>query len=318
MLIKCPECGHEVSDKAPVCPNCGVRLNAKKGKSNTPVYIAIALLVAVIIGAIFYFYTSAGNDKETAAYESAMSSDDITLMQQFLDTYNDAPQAHRDSVQARITMFNTELREWNDVVISNSRAALQQFLDEHPASSHAKEAVRMIDSIDWASAVSAATPEALKSYIEGHPNGNYVDEANDRIRNINATVVQPEEKQMLGSLFRNFFQSINSKDEDRLTSTVNSLLTTFLGKQNATKSDVLTFMHKLWKDDVHNLNWRIIDDYKIEKKEVGDGEYEFTVTFPATEQVEKQDGNTEYNYTIRAKVNPEGKICDLSMNKMLE
>ncbi len=318
MLIKCPECGHEVSDKAPVCPNCGVRLNTKKGKSNTPVYIAIALLVAVIIGAIFYFYTSAGNDKETAAYESAMSSDDITLMQQFLDTYNDAPQAHRDSVQARITMFNTELREWNDVVISNSRAALQQFLDEHPASSHAKEAVRMIDSIDWASAVSAATPEALKSYVEGHPNGNYVDEANDRIRDINATVVQPEEKQMLGSLFRNFFQSINSKDEDRLTSTVNSLLTTFLGKQNATKSDVITFMHKLWKDDVHNLNWRIIDDYKIEKKEVGDGEYEFTVTFPATEQVEKQDGNTEYNYTIRAKVNPEGKICDLSMNKMLE
>ncbi len=318
MLIKCPECGHEVSDKAPVCPNCGVRLNTKKEKSNTPVYIAIALLVAVIIGAIFYFYTSAGNDKETAAYESAMSSDDITLMQQFLDTYNDAPQAHRDSVQARITMFNTELREWNDVVISNSRAALQQFLDEHPASSHAKEAVRMIDSIDWASAVSAATPEALKSYVEGHPNGNYVDEANDRIRDINATVVQPEEKQMLGSLFRNFFQSINSKDEDRLTSTVNSLLTTFLGKQNATKSDVITFMHKLWKDDVHNLNWRIIDDYKIEKKEVGDGEYEFTVTFPATEQVEKQDGNTEYNYTIRAKVNPEGKICDLSMNKMLE
>ena len=27
MLIKCPECGHVVSDKAPVCPNCGITIS---------------------------------------------------------------------------------------------------------------------------------------------------------------------------------------------------------------------------------------------------------------------------------------------------
>ena len=25
-IIKCPECGHVVSDKAPFCPNCGVKI----------------------------------------------------------------------------------------------------------------------------------------------------------------------------------------------------------------------------------------------------------------------------------------------------
>lgn len=25
-IIKCPECGHQVSDKAPVCPSCGVEI----------------------------------------------------------------------------------------------------------------------------------------------------------------------------------------------------------------------------------------------------------------------------------------------------
>ena len=318
MLIKCPECGHEVSDQAPVCPNCGVKLNAKKNKNNTPLYIAILVLVIVAIGAVFYFRSSAESNQEEAAYEKAMSSDDTALMQEFLDTYSDAPQAHRDSVQTRITLFNTELREWNDVVISNSRSAMQQFLDAHPDSPHAKDAIRMIDSIDWTSAVSAATPEALKSYVEGHPNGNHVDEANNMIRNINATVVQPEEKQMINSLFRSFFQGVNAKDESRLTSTVNSLLTTFLGKQNATKSDVIMFMNKLWKEDVLNLNWRIIDDYKIEKKEVGDGEYEFSVTFSATEQVDKQSGNSENSYSIKAKVNPEGKISEFNMSKVIE
>ena len=28
-MIKCPECGHQISDKAPVCPNCGVEIAGK-------------------------------------------------------------------------------------------------------------------------------------------------------------------------------------------------------------------------------------------------------------------------------------------------
>lgn len=26
-LIKCPECGKEISDKASACPNCGITMN---------------------------------------------------------------------------------------------------------------------------------------------------------------------------------------------------------------------------------------------------------------------------------------------------
>lgn len=29
MIIKCPECGHQISDKAPTCPNCGVEVAGK-------------------------------------------------------------------------------------------------------------------------------------------------------------------------------------------------------------------------------------------------------------------------------------------------
>ena len=31
-IIKCPECGHQVSDKAPVCPSCGVEIAGKTVK----------------------------------------------------------------------------------------------------------------------------------------------------------------------------------------------------------------------------------------------------------------------------------------------
>ena len=28
-IIKCPECGHQISDRAPVCPSCGVEIAGK-------------------------------------------------------------------------------------------------------------------------------------------------------------------------------------------------------------------------------------------------------------------------------------------------
>ena len=28
-IIKCPECGHQISDKAPTCPSCGVEIKGK-------------------------------------------------------------------------------------------------------------------------------------------------------------------------------------------------------------------------------------------------------------------------------------------------
>ena len=28
-IIKCPECGHQISDKAPTCPHCGVEIAGK-------------------------------------------------------------------------------------------------------------------------------------------------------------------------------------------------------------------------------------------------------------------------------------------------
>ena len=103
-----------------------------------------------------------------------------------------------------------------------------------------------------------------------------------------------------------------------MISAVNTLLTTFLGKSDATQSDVITFMKKLWKDDVLNLNWHIIDDYNIQKKEVGNGEYEFIVTFSATQDVQKSTGTIENKYRIKAKVNPNGKISEMNMSKILE
>ena len=45
-LIKCPECGKEVSDKAPACIHCGFPLNNIQLSKNENIYYNIDILSA--------------------------------------------------------------------------------------------------------------------------------------------------------------------------------------------------------------------------------------------------------------------------------
>lgn len=45
-LIQCPECGHDISDKAEKCPNCGYKIEKKKVKM--PILDSLCLLSLVL------------------------------------------------------------------------------------------------------------------------------------------------------------------------------------------------------------------------------------------------------------------------------
>ncbi len=414
-IIRCPECGHAISDKAPVCPSCGVEIAGKvitcpqcgvtyfknqpecpnchhltaqvvattqttsttpppppsqaqqeairqnapqapasyeqqagaqqqntqrttaqqqratageelrqeeqevEKKSNKRIVI-ISLIIAIIaVGVCFAFYSTARNDKENEAYEYAMNSSDPMVLQSYLDTYKDAPEEHIDSIQAHLTLLNQGNQDWANACMSSTKSALEQYLQQHPNSPFKTQAMEKIDSIDWATAQATNTVEAFEKYLEQHPSGEYTDEANDKINSFNAQTVQPEEKLMVGSTFRNFFTAINNKDEDMLSTCVGRIMTSFLGKPDATRSDVLTFMKKIYKPTVASMTWASLADYNISKKEIGEEKYEYSVNFNATQAVNNSDGTQEKNkYRISAKINPDGLITELNMTKILE
>lgn len=386
-IIKCPECGHQISDKAPFCPSCGVEIagkitrctncgeiffndqqlcpschtannkstaqqqsaatsfpshsqtahpttpppvpphmrqdgqdtEKKKKKNNGPIILAI--LIACIVGAIcFYYYHNAKMQKETEAYTLAMSSDDPLILQNFLNNYKDASAERIDSVKSRLEMIRKGDQDWTNALVSGSKSALMEYLDKHPDSQRKGEALHKIDSIDWATANSANTTEAYQAYMDEHPTGEHVEECKEIIKITNSKTVQQDEKDVIVNLFRQFFQSINSRDEDRLVSTLGTFLTSFLGKTDATQNDVVTFMHKIYKDDITNMNWRLNNDWKIDKKEVGDNEFEYTVQFSALQDIERTDTSKENHakYNIKAVVGPDIRITSFNMVKVLE
>lgn len=397
-MIKCPECGHQISDKAPVCPNCGVEIagkiikcpqcgeiyfrdeemcpnchrmtrlsgtvgqasapkqpvaqqptpasarprtqvppsvppkapsstttpkpdddNTQKRKSHTPLIVGL-IFALIVCGVCFYFYNNAKSSKEEEAYEFAMKSDDPVVLQTYLDSYRDAPEGHISAITAKLDSLRQADNEWNNAVMSGTRQALLDYMSRHPDSEHKAEAERKIDSIDWSQAETANTLQALQSYLDAHANGDHVDEAQDAIRQLKANTVQPEEKTMVSAVLRHFFQAINSRSESSLEATVAPLMTSFLGKSDATKADAVLFMDKIYKDDITNMNWHVGKDLKIDKKDVGDGQYEYSVSFSASQDIARTDPTKEHhaNYKVKATISPDGLISALNMTKILE
>lgn len=373
-IIKCPECGHQISDKASICPVCGVKIENNiikcphcgnvylkdqptcpvchqsplastvatqqpaipvqpqiqpsqsaaaeqqaPRKSNKNKIIAIIIAVAIIIAGGYWYASSMNSlhgDEETA-YVNAMNSSDPAVLQDYLDSFKDAPQEHIDSIQAHLEILKMNDTEWTNAIISNSKTALQQYIDNHPNSLHKTEALHKIDSIDWAQCSRQNTPEAYQAYLTEHSEGEHIVEAQEKLDKLDATTVGADDKQVVNSAFQQFFRGINNNDEMGITSAVSSTLH-FLTNPNATKQDVISFLHKLHKDDVRSLTWRANNDYNIKKKDMGYNTYEYDVEFTVDESVSYiNSDNDKFNqYKVRGHVDSNGKISSLQLVKI--
>lgn len=380
-IIKCPECGHQVSEKAPTCPACGVRIAGniircpecgqtylsdetlcpfchnpspavkddeekasvtettqsqqngnpdaakteasgdavpKQEKKKSHVTLVVSFIFALAVAGVFWYYLDDANrQKEQHAYEYAVKSDDPMVLQQYLDSYKDFNEAHRDSVQSRLARIQKTDTEWMNAVVSGTRDALLQYIKDNPNSPHEAQARNKIDSIDFYVADKAKTMESYQAYLDEHPDGKYSDQAKNEIDAIKATTVLPEEEEMIKSSFTKFFQSINSRNTDGVISTMRSTLSSFLGKINAGIPEIEEFINRLYKSDITNMNWHILNDYKIRKSLTSEGEYEYEVEFSAEQNIERNDPSQPryQKYKINAVVDSEGKISSFNMKK---
>lgn len=71
-LIKCPECGNQISDKAESCPKCGYELNKKETPTTSDNKVAssfmnkvnikyILIILAIIVAGFLFFYQNNNN-----------------------------------------------------------------------------------------------------------------------------------------------------------------------------------------------------------------------------------------------------------------
>lgn len=108
-LIKCPECGKEISDKVKICPNCGYPNPGKNKKViSKTVFIKFVIIVAVLIGiiaAILALINSNPEKKYLSLFRSAK--------------YEDATEFYKENIEGNSEMYskieNTQKEEIDDI-----------------------------------------------------------------------------------------------------------------------------------------------------------------------------------------------------------
>lgn len=382
-IIKCPECGHHISDKAPTCPSCGVEIagkvvkcsacgevyfkeqqlcphchivnqqyeekkeivtqetqkvvapqletpvkqeeqtasqgqQAKKKKGSGAIFVSFFIAI-VVCGICYYMYQQAQDNKEREEFEYALQSKDPLVLQGFLDTFKDAPEVHRDSIEHILQNIKQADLEWINALNSNSKSELLAYMEKHPDSQHKAVVMNKIDSLDWIQCSNLNNEAAYQGYMTEHPEGEHYDEAEELLKQLKVKTISDEEKAKIKEVYHNFFVSINEKDEEGLKATLAETFT-LLDKTNANKSDAVEFMHKLHKDTQAKSIWKLANNYDIKKREIGDSQYEYNVTFSALQDIQYEDAskNKTVKYRITSTIDPEGTISLLKMVRLIE
>lgn len=281
-----------------------------------PIVAGVVAVIAVLVG--LYFYNNVQDRNELDAYENAMSCSEAAVLQNYLDMYADAPQAHRDSIMAHLALLKKVDSDWDEAMVNNTRSAFENYLRVHPESVHKTEALLKLDSIDWAFAAEADTPEAYSKYVADHADGMHIDEARLKLEKLEKSIIAEDEKLMVTSVLTSFFNALGNNDEEALTMSIDVVLNSFLHRAGATKADVISYMKRIHSpEDITGIVFRMNNDWKIEKIDLGEGECSYVVDFSVDEKIQRTDESKETfsSYKVNAKVSNHGKITDLNMKK---
>ena len=353
-ITRCPDCGEVIFKEQSYCPNCRCSINGasvpqdatfpatqpavvktqpeepeqappaprrpRRHRAGLTAIIVAFVLALIVVFLGIYFMKNQERQNEQRAYTNAMLSTEPLVLQNFLDMYVDAPLAHRDSIKVHLEALKKIDSDWTDALVNNTKNAYERYMKLHPSSRYNKEAMIKIDSLDWVAATKLNTVESFKKYITDHEDGAYVDEARANFERLEAQKLTDDDRQMVISLFTSYFNAIAQMDEAALSATLAPVLTSFLHRANATKEDVRQYMQKMHEADITGMSFTQSGDWDIEKREVGEGRYSFTVKFTTAQHIERTDESRETNvkYRVTAQVSPEGRITEFNMKRSVQ
>lgn len=428
MIIKCPECGHQVSDKAPVCPSCGVEIagkvvrcphcgeihfisdgicpnchhslterrepsantsqeeeeheetttstanaipvtdvldaeeevyeeekaaaaddtdakatkeepaiiatpvepgsdnhqnkksdnkndGSKQKKSRWPLIVSIIIAIGISV-ALLFAYNNANKNNEEREFRTAIESNDPAIMQSYLNTYVNAPEAHRDSIKAKLNALRAADPQWDRVKNSTDVNELKAYLKQNPNSSHKQQVLSMIDELDWKAALQTRD---FANYLSLHQNGAHAVEAVDSVKLTMDMPASGADKQKATSTIRSFLVALNSHNADRVRSCVADNMEYFNEKSQVSGDEVLNYMAIIYKN-ADRLNWHIDDSSSAKVTKSGTGQSaQYSISMPARLSVNYNSGNNvQSRYNIHAKINGSGKITAIKLIRLAE
>ena len=293
-LIKCPECGNEISDLAASCPQCGCPINshtvpslkqkpassaqqpapnapAKKRAGATIAIVSVAILILAGAAAWFLFFRGGTDDDERRAYDAIMRYENAhqldslsEALNDYFDTYN-SDAYHYSQLKGLHDRFFTERADWQAAEGILSIESVRHFLDVHPDGFFLKDAKQKLDSLSYKDAKEVNTREAFEHYLSQFPQGKYTAEARNLLSDLDSEELSVEEKASVKEALTAHFDALGDNDKEAIASTLADEISSYIGKSNPELEDIYAYMTNMHSSGriivfiVKNLNITKVD-----------------------------------------------------------
>lgn len=291
-IIKCPECGHDVSDQAYACPQCGYPIQKiksdetaeapapateqpkKKGRAVATIITVSLLLIALAVGGAWFLFMrgSSDGDERTAfdnitrfEREGKLDSLEVALNAYF-DTFN-PDSYHFNQLKELNDRFFAERSDWQAVEGLSSVEAVHRFLDKHPDGFYREKANNQLDSLSFAEAVKEDTKEAYELYIAQFSDGKFVSAAQEKLSGIDKKQLSVEEIADVRSVLSQHFDALANNDKATIALTLAHTINSYIGKNDATEEDIFNYM-----DHIHQSGRTLmftVQNSQVSKVEAG-------------------------------------------------
>ena len=340
MLIKCPECGHQVSDKAPVCPGCGVEIagHIQRCSHCGEHYLTLDPQCP------YCHHTEAAEPITHHPSPTTPLGPKGRLPEQESPSPSLPPMGEPEGASSpkkghsallvsfviaalicatllyfyKDAVMQREAADYEIALKSKDTLLLQSFIDTYQNTNRAHvETIRQ--QLEAIKAEAAKQQDTAQTIVAVTPSDPIVEvkreEPQEPAEEPERPVLTQAETQNAFNAVRRFFIAINTNSREKLTDAVAPTLTSLNGKSGATKADVIQYMIDQYQADVKNLNWHLGNQTNITKTETADGSPAYRVDIPAKEVIERESTTAEIKYHVVATVNAEGKLSAINITR---
>lgn len=348
MILNCPECGHKVSDKAPICPGCGIEIaghvlicekcgrtyfdtaracphcHGANGEADSHRYATVSNPepIPVVAAPVEKAEPLQAETVVTAVEEKPRREPErvavvtATPLPPEDEDENAGEESHRGvffiSFIIAALILATMLYFYKD---ASDKQQAQQQADLALADSIESKEEKKADTVKYEPVVTeeidTVKPQFVVADNEEKPvqTAEIADKKEKEAKvQADAVTISDGEKQKSFQSVRRFFIAINSKNEGALRASTTERLSSFRGKANASRMDVLTFMKDLYQADVTNLNWHLSPASSVKKVVTADGNTEYRITIPARRVIERGSVKSDRKFTVTATTTADGKV----------
>ena len=261
--MNCPNCGNKVNATDYYCSFCGARvpheenrppqwqnqeisqsslkndsrINETKSNNKNKRTILLLVLALIIIGGLAYGgYKILRHYNQESLWEECVSKRQINDLRKYIDDYPDG--SHYEEAKEMLASLVEEKGTWEQVSASRDEEVLRVFIRNNPNSLHLEEARELLDNVVWENVTRQNTKEAYKRYIEEFPQGKHIAAARSHFDEQLRAELTTSERDNVKNTVQRFLSGLEQWDVSAMLSTCNSNMSNFMGKRNASLSDV--------------------------------------------------------------------------------